>query len=79
MATAPGTVVLPADASHFYGNVCGDAPFAVHTDLPGTYHAFDIIHELASSPELIVPGQRPGSIPPIRAGRCVGSTAVRIA
>jgi glyoxylase-like metal-dependent hydrolase (beta-lactamase superfamily II) len=59
VSTAQGTVVLAADASHFYGNVCGDAPFAVHTDLPGMYHAFDVMHALASAPELIVPGHDP--------------------
>jgi glyoxylase-like metal-dependent hydrolase (beta-lactamase superfamily II) len=77
--TARGTVVLAADSSHFYGNVCGDAPFAVHNDLPGMYHAFDLMHELASSPELIVPGHDPEVLRRFDPVDGLAGTAVRIA
>ncbi|WP_216895980.1 N-acyl homoserine lactonase family protein [Nocardia alni] len=79
IATARGTVVLAADSSHFYGNVCGDAPFAVHTDLPGTYHAFDVMHGLASSPDLIVPGHDPEVLTRFEPVPGTEGTAVRIA
>lgn len=79
VATARGTVVLAADASHFYGNVCDDAPFAIHTDLAGMYGAFDLIHELASGTELIVPGHDPEVLRRFDPVAGIAGTAVRIA
>jgi glyoxylase-like metal-dependent hydrolase (beta-lactamase superfamily II) len=77
--TVRGTVVLAADASHLYGNVCDDAPFAIHHDLAGMYAAFDRINDLVSSPELIVPGHDPGVLDRFDPVRDLGGTAVRVA
>lgn len=79
VATARGTVVLAADASHLYGNVCEDAPFAIHTDLAGMYGAFDVIHGLAGSPELIVPGHDPEVLRRFDPVPGTDGTAVRVA
>lgn len=77
--TARGTVVLTADASHFYGNICDDAPFVQHQDLAGMYQAFDTINDLAGSPELIVPGHDPGVLERFTSVPGHADTAVRIA
>jgi glyoxylase-like metal-dependent hydrolase (beta-lactamase superfamily II) len=59
VATARGQAVLASDASHYYRNLEANIPFNTLHDLPGTYHAFQRIRELAASPELIVPGHDP--------------------
>ena len=41
--TATGTVVLASDAVHFYEEVERDRPFAVVTDLPAMYRAYDLL------------------------------------
>ena len=48
--TATGTVVLASDAVHFYEEVERDRPFAVVTDLPAMYRAYDLLAGLASRP-----------------------------
>lgn len=78
-ATARGTVVLTADASHLYENVENDAPFGVLTELPAMYDTFDLIHSLAGSPELIVPGHDPDVLTRFEPVDGLGGTAVRIA
>lgn len=57
--TASGTVVLASDAAHLYGNIENDAVFAVFSDLPGSYRAYDIANELATEPRLVIPGHDP--------------------
>lgn len=57
--TASGPVVLAVDASHFYANLEGDAPFTVMHDLAGMYGAFDRLKELAGPGGVIVPGHDP--------------------
>jgi glyoxylase-like metal-dependent hydrolase (beta-lactamase superfamily II) len=57
--TARGQAVLASDAAHYYRNLDDNVPFATLHDLPGTYHAFERIHELAGAPDLIVPGHDP--------------------
>lgn len=57
--TAGGTVVLAIDASHFYANIEGDAPFAILHDLAGMYGAFDRLKRLAGPGGTIVPGHDP--------------------
>ena len=57
--TDRGTAVLTADASHYYRNMDDDIPFNTIHDIPRMYGAFDRIRELASSPDLIVPGHDP--------------------
>lgn len=51
--------MLASDASHYYANFEGERPFNTLHDLPGTYEAFRRLRELASAPELIVPGHDP--------------------
>jgi glyoxylase-like metal-dependent hydrolase (beta-lactamase superfamily II) len=49
-ATGAGTVVLASDALHFYEEAERDRPFAILTDLPGTYLAYDVLTSLAAEP-----------------------------
>ena len=57
--TTRGRAVVASDASHYYKNFQDRIPFNTLHDIPGTYHAFDRIHALASSPDLILPGHDP--------------------
>lgn len=57
--TERGQAVLASDASHYYRNMDENRPFTTLHDLPGTYHAFQRIRELASDPGLIVAGHDP--------------------
>ena len=57
--TSRGRAVVASDASHYYKNFQERIPFNTLHDIPGTYHAFDRIHALASSPDLILPGHDP--------------------
>ncbi|HVQ77973.1 MAG TPA: N-acyl homoserine lactonase family protein [Candidatus Binatia bacterium] len=59
VATERGQAVVASDASHYYRNVQEDIPFNTLHDLPGTYHAFTRVKELAGAPDLIVPGHDP--------------------
>lgn len=79
VATARGTVVLAADASHLYGNIENDAPFGILTDLPAMYDTFDRINELAGGPGLIVPGHDPDVLNRYDPVDGLAGTAVRVA
>jgi len=57
--TARGRAVVASDASHYYRNLDEEIPFNTLHDLPGVYHAFRRIRELAAAPELILPGHDP--------------------
>ncbi len=57
--TAHGQAVLASDAAHYYHNLEDNVPFNTLHDVPGTYHAFRRIRELADAPDLIVPGHDP--------------------
>ena len=57
--TARGRAVVASDASHYYRNFEERIPFTTLHDIPGTYAAFDRLRELASAPELILPGHDP--------------------
>lgn len=59
VATAAGPVVLAVDASHFYANIEGDAPFAILHSLAGMYAGFDRLRRLAGRHGTIVPGHDP--------------------
>ncbi len=59
VAHAKGQAVVASDASHYYRNLDERIPFLTLHDLPGVYRAFDHIRELASAPELIIPGHDP--------------------
>ncbi len=57
--TVAGTVVLASDATHFYENFEDDRPYAIVTDLPAMYTAFDRLRALAGPTGIIVPGHDP--------------------
>jgi glyoxylase-like metal-dependent hydrolase (beta-lactamase superfamily II) len=59
VSTARGRAVLTSDASHYYANIEEGNSFNTFVDLAGVYRGFDRIRELATSPELIVPGHDP--------------------
>ena len=57
--TSRGRAVVASDASHYYRNFQERIPFNTLHDIPGTYHAFDRLYALASTPDLILPGHDP--------------------
>ena len=57
--TTRGTAVLTSDASHYYANIDEGNSFNTFVDLAGVYRGYDRIKELASSPDLILPGHDP--------------------
>jgi glyoxylase-like metal-dependent hydrolase (beta-lactamase superfamily II) len=59
VAHARGQAVVASDASHYYRNFEERIPFNTLQDLPRMYGAFDKIRELASSPDLVLPGHDP--------------------
>ena len=59
VAHAKGRAVVASDASHYYRNFEERIPFNTLHDLPGMYRAFDTIRDLASSPDLVIPGHDP--------------------
>ena len=48
VATADGSVVIASDALHYYEELERDRAFAVVTDLPQMYRAYDQLKEVAS-------------------------------
>jgi glyoxylase-like metal-dependent hydrolase (beta-lactamase superfamily II) len=59
VVTASGEVVLASDALHCYEEMVLDRPFAVFTDLAGSYQAFDRLRELEALGATIVAGHDP--------------------
>jgi glyoxylase-like metal-dependent hydrolase (beta-lactamase superfamily II) len=60
VATGTGTVVLASDALHFYEEAERDRPFAILTDLPGMYRAYDLLADLTAEPRTwLVAGHDP--------------------
>lgn len=57
--TEAGWIVLASDAAHFYENFERRVPFPLVVDVEEMLNGFDRLHELASAPELIVPGHDP--------------------
>lgn len=57
--TRRGWVVLASDASHYYANVEGSAPFPVVVDVEDMLRGYDTMKRLASSPRHVVPGHDP--------------------
>ncbi|WP_342076815.1 N-acyl homoserine lactonase family protein [Yoonia sp. SS1-5] len=57
--TQAGWLVLASDAAHYYENVFARKPFPIVVDLQDMLDGFDVLRELASTPELIVPGHDP--------------------
>ncbi len=57
--TEAGFLVLASDAAHFYENLTRRKPFPIVVDLEDMLRGFDRLEQLASSPDLIVPGHDP--------------------
>jgi glyoxylase-like metal-dependent hydrolase (beta-lactamase superfamily II) len=57
--TPRGRAVLTSDASHYYANIEEANVFNTFVDLAGVLRGHQRIRELASAPELIVPGHDP--------------------
>ncbi|MEP3055512.1 N-acyl homoserine lactonase family protein [Ascidiaceihabitans sp.] len=57
--TKSGFMVLASDAAHFYENVMARKPFPIVVDLQNMLDGFETLHQLASAPELIIPGHDP--------------------
>jgi glyoxylase-like metal-dependent hydrolase (beta-lactamase superfamily II) len=59
VAVPRGQAVVASDAAHYYKNFQERIPFNTLHDIPGTYHAFQRLYDLATSPDLILPGHDP--------------------
>ena len=57
--TEAGWLCLASDATHYYENVFENKPFPIVVDLEDMLRGFARLHELASSPQLIIPGHDP--------------------
>lgn len=57
--TKRGWVVLASDASHFYANMEGPAPFPIVYHLGDMVEGYDKLRSLAESPAHVVPGHDP--------------------
>ncbi len=57
--TKAGWIVLASDASHYYENFMLRKPFPIVVDMQDMLDGFDRLYQLASKPELIVPGHDP--------------------
>lgn len=57
--TSAGWLCLASDAAHYYENVILNKPFPIVVDLQDMLDGFGKLRQLASSPDLIVPGHDP--------------------
>ncbi len=57
--TQAGWIVLASDAAHYYENFQARKPFPIVVDLQNMLDGFDRLYQLASRPELIIPGHDP--------------------
>ena len=57
--TDAGWLVLASDAAHFYENFEARKPFPIVVDVQAMLDGYDRLYNLASKPELIVPGHDP--------------------
>ena len=57
--TQRGWVVLASDATHFYANIEGQAPYPIVFNVGDMLDSFDRLNQLASSPSHIIPGHDP--------------------
>lgn len=57
--TDAGWLVLASDATHFYENIRARKPFPIVVDLEDMLSGFARLEQLASHPDLIVPGHDP--------------------
>ena len=59
VATGRGTVVLAADAAHYYEEQEQRRPFPTLHNLAKMYQAYETVERLADSPAHIIPGHDP--------------------
>src|SRR5262249_49164284 len=59
LETSRGRAVLTSDAAHYYANLEEANSFNTFVDLAGVFRGHARIREIASAPELIVPGHDP--------------------
>ncbi len=59
LETSRGRAVLTSDASHYYANMEEANAFNTFVDLAGVFRGHARIRQVASAPELIVPGHDP--------------------
>ena len=59
LETSRGRAVLTSDASHYYANMEDANAFNTFVDLAGVFRGHERIRQVASAPELIVPGHDP--------------------
>lgn len=57
--TQAGWMVLASDAAHYYENVLARKPFPIVVDIEDMMLGFERLIDLASRPELIIPGHDP--------------------
>lgn len=57
--TGRGRAIVASDAAHYYQNLEQGIPHRTIHDINGVYDGFQRIRELASSPDLIIPGHDP--------------------
>jgi glyoxylase-like metal-dependent hydrolase (beta-lactamase superfamily II) len=57
--TERGWIVLASDASHFYDNICCDAPFPIVHDVGAMLAGFRTVVRMADGPDHVVPGHDP--------------------
>ncbi len=57
--TSRGTVVLAADAAHYYEEIEKLRPFPTLHDLAKMYQAYETVNHLADSPGHVIPGHDP--------------------
>lgn len=57
--TDAGWLCLASDAAHYYENFMSYKPFPIVVDVENMLKGYDILRDLASSPDLIIPGHDP--------------------
>lgn len=59
VATARGPVLLASDASHFYANFAGRAPYSLTVNAPDTLQTYEAMRDLVPGVQHIIPGHDP--------------------
>lgn len=57
--TKAGLLCLASDAAHYYENIFKAKPFPIVVDMDDMLRGFDRLKQIASSPQLIIPGHDP--------------------
>lgn len=54
-----GMMCLASDAAHYYENFLSKKPFPIVVDMENMINGFDAIQQIASKPQLVIPGHDP--------------------